>query len=304
MTSPASLGGYVPDKMAPEIVEVEEGEGGRLLQSLKSILKSVYLSNVSIFNKQFSVKALISTYLKGLKKCANEIVSEDAESVVLDRPITFGNDKKAIAIGRLQKAVEFAGFERIVFEYEPIGAAFDYGISVSKRHNVLIFGFGGGTLGITIMKFPERKVLINKGIPLGGSLLNTDIFNTQIAKHFGKGTTFEHESLQISQHIFDNLKNWYSISLLKSQTFYETLEAIIYNNSSPDTILALKSLVNNNLGFSLYQEIDSVITNLSQKDNETFTLKAPDIESFESISRSDFKKIISHEPEKIRYTHT
>lgn len=54
-SSPADAGGFKKDQIVPEIIEIEEGEGGRLLQALKGILSSKFISNIKIFEKEYSI---------------------------------------------------------------------------------------------------------------------------------------------------------------------------------------------------------------------------------------------------------
>ena len=68
------------------------------------------------------------------------------------------------------------GFKEMKLEYEPVGAALNFGLDIKQDSNVLIFDFGGGTLDVCIMKFPEKKIIAVSGRPIGGDLLNIIIF--------------------------------------------------------------------------------------------------------------------------------
>ena len=51
----------------------------------------------------------------------------------------------------LYKAARLAGFDKISFELEPIGAAAFYHRSAERRQRALIFDFGGGTLDVAVV---------------------------------------------------------------------------------------------------------------------------------------------------------
>lgn len=289
----ASASGINPDKIVPEIVEIEEGEGGRLLQSIKSILGNNYLNEIVVFGKSYSIEEITGLFLKEMKKRADKIVGENVTNIVLGRPVEFVRNNNQKALARLEKAAKMAGFKKITFEYEPVGAAYDYGIDTEKKHTALMFDFGGGTLDLTIMKFPEKEVVMNTGISLGGDYINSQIFRKKLAEHFGKSSTFGMKAHKIPDSLYQSFDNWYAISLMKSESFLDTLENISYKHSHPDKLKALKSLVFDNLGFSLYEEIDRVKRNLSASLEETLKIQKKDIDVKEVISRLDLEKIIA-----------
>lgn len=293
ITSPGDAGGVRKDEIVPEIIEIEEGEGGRLLQSLKSILSSQYLSTFQIFGKEFTVDEIIASFLREMKARADRILKTEVSDVVIGRPVKFVGSSDSTAVGRLEKAAKQAGFKNIVFEYEPVGAAYDYGINEDKSQTALMFDFGGGTLDLTIMKFPNKKAVINTGIPLGGDFLNSQIFSTRLARYFGKEATYTDKNLEVPQSIYENLRNWYTISLLKTESFSETLERLKFNHSQPKALEALKSLVYDNLGFSLYEEIDRVKKSLSNIEHEIVNINKGEIKISDPITRIEFENIIS-----------
>lgn len=293
------VAGFKEDEIVPEIIEIEEGEGGRLFQSLKSILGLNFISKFSVFQREYEVEELISIFLKEIKKLADENLNENVTSVVLGRPVEFVGKNNQIAVERLKNAAQKAGFKEIIFEYEPVGAAYDYGLNINKNQIAMMFDFGGGTLDLTIMKFPEKKVIINSGIPLGGDYINSQIFTERIGKYFGQNTTYGDLSLPVPSSIYQSLKNWYSISLLKTENFAETLEKLKFNNSDPQTIDALQSLIWNNLGFKLYEEIDNTKKGLSSNKEQVLKFVENLINIYEKITIDEFNIIIKNDLEDI-----
>ena len=289
----ADLGGVKDDKIVPEIIEIQEGEGGRLIQSIKSTLGSK-LDTFEIFGKKYKVEELVGSFLRNMKLGADEIVGEDVKSVVIGRPIKYVGGDEDIAIEKMTAAAGLAGFESINFEYEPIGAAYDYGIDTKENHTALMFDFGGGTLDLTVMKFPEKEVLSNCGLPLGGDLLNSSLFSEKISKHFGKGSTYGEREMPMPDHIYEKLKNWYTISIMKTDKFADSLENLEYKNSNPVAIKNLKHLVFDNLGFGLYQEIDKTKVGLSNLQEDKFKFDSMDVVVEEYVSRDEFEDIISN----------
>src|SRR5579859_6813066 len=116
LASPASAGGYVPEKWVPEVFEVEESEGGRLLQALKSNLSNELISSINLFGKSRPLEWVIGQFLKEMKERADEILGTKIDKVVLGRPVEYVGGNNALAVHRMKKAAGIAGFKEIEFE--------------------------------------------------------------------------------------------------------------------------------------------------------------------------------------------
>jgi len=124
-------------------------------------------------------------------------------------------------------------------------------------------------------------------------LFNSEIFDTCLSEYFGKSATFGDNKLVFPPSIYQKLRNWYAISMLKTRKFSNTIDSLGYKCSDRVALKALQSLVFNSLGFSIYQEIDGVKKQLSYKEKEGLIFKAKDIDIVEIISRAGFEKMIS-----------
>jgi hypothetical chaperone protein len=174
-STPGRFGGM---KLIPEIIEVDASGRGRLLQSLKSILANTYFKGTEIFNKEYTVEDLLTILLKELKVRAENATGEKLNKVVIGRPVKYVGERpnEKLAIERMEEISKRVGFKEMKLEYEPVGAALNFGLDIKQDSNVLIFDFGGGTLDVCIMKFPEKKIIAVSGRPIGGDLLNIIIF--------------------------------------------------------------------------------------------------------------------------------
>ena len=81
--------------------------------------------------------------------------------IILGRPVHFSNPPDAeldrFAAERLLAAIRLAGFEEIVFEFEPIAAAYAYEARLDRDERILIGDFGGGTSDFTIISVGTRR---------------------------------------------------------------------------------------------------------------------------------------------------
>lgn len=288
------------NQIIPEVIDIDVSNGGRLLQSLKSALSSSLIKEINLFGSIYKIEEIIGLYLTELKNRSDKIVGKNVTSVVIGRPVEYVGGDNDLAIDRMKKACKIAGFTNVVFEYEPVGAAYDYGVNINKQQNVLIFDFGGGTLDVSIFKFPEKKVLVNIGLAIGGDHFNSEIFMDKLSKYFGNDATYGLSNLKLPKYVFSSLENWYEISLLKSATFENHIQHFRYNCSDLKSLERLRSLVVNNLGFNMYEEIERVKKGLSVNNKESYHFYAKDIDIKTDINKVEFEKVIETDLGEIR----
>lgn len=132
-----------------------DGEG-RLMQSLKSFLASSLFQATSVFGRSTTLEELIGRLLQELAGRTREQGVPVADVVVVGRPVRFAKaqsaEDDAFALQRLASALELAGFERVVFEFEPVAAAYHYEQSLDRDELVLIADFGGGTSDFCLLR--------------------------------------------------------------------------------------------------------------------------------------------------------
>lgn len=276
-----------------EIIDIDIFNGGRLLQSLKSVLSSNSIKEINLFGKIYLIEEIVGMLLGEIKKRADKIIGDNVTTAVIGRPVEYVGNNNRLAIERMKKACQIAGFIDVRFEYEPVGAAYDYGVNVTKNQNVLIFDFGGGTLDLSIFKFPEKKVLTNVGLAIGGDHFNAEIFMNKISIYFGSKATYGLAHLKLPAYIFNSLQNWYEISLLKTKSFVDSLQHFRFLCSDLESLDRLESLVIDNLGFTMYEEIERVKKNLTTSDEELYKFNTKHINIETKLKKYEFEDIIA-----------
>ena len=136
---------------------VDELMPGRLLQYLKTGLRSEGYRGTMVFERYYPLDELISVYIGELKLRAEKMLEQPVTGVTLGRPVRFFDDpqKDHRSQETLRQAALRAGFQSVDFEFEPVAAACYYELSLSRPENTLVFDFGGGTLDITIMRLGD-----------------------------------------------------------------------------------------------------------------------------------------------------
>ncbi len=164
-----------------------EDDARRLIQSLKSYLPVRELAGTEVFGRRHAIEDLLARILRELRERSEKDFGAPIRDAVIGRPVRFvGADTpedEAFALERLRTACERAGFERIAFEYEPVGAAMAYEATLKHEELVLIGDFGGGTSDFSLLRVgPDAKhserVLGTSGVGLAG-----DAFDARLVRH-------------------------------------------------------------------------------------------------------------------------
>ena len=160
-----------------------DGIDGRLMRSMKSILGSSLVQQTTDVGGGRGVRFIdiVATYLRHLRQLAEAAAGARVDRAVLGRPVYFVDDdaeRDALAEAALREAAASAGFREIVFQYEPIAAAFDHEQAVTREERVLVADIGGGTSDFSLVRVgPERKsrverkddILANHGVHVAGT---------------------------------------------------------------------------------------------------------------------------------------
>lgn len=176
----------------------EEGVDGRLMRSMKSILGSSLIDQVTDVGGGRGVKYadMLAGYLKHLRRQAIQDGVEPRR-VVLGRPVYFVDGepaRDAAAQASLTAAARAVGFEDVQFQFEPIAAAFDYEQQAIREQRVLVADIGGGTSDFSLVRVgPDRMqrlerrddILANHGVHIAGTDFDRHIELAGILREFG-----------------------------------------------------------------------------------------------------------------------
>ncbi len=282
-------------------VYVDELQPGRLLQFIKSALRSEKYQGTQVFERYYNLSDIISAYLLALKQRAETLLGEEIEGVTLGRPVIFSRDKERDqkAQDTLRQAALEAGFKQVDFELEPVAAALYYELSLSKPQNVLIFDFGGGTLDLTIMRLGDpqhREVYASGGIGLAGSDFDRAVIEKRMLAHFGKGQVqHDPEILKLIEAIPD----WSGLPEMSTPRAKAELERAIRAGVAPVRLKALEALIFNDLAFSFYNMVEATKIALSTQGAAVARLTEKNLDIWELYTRSQLEKDLREYGEQI-----
>lgn len=287
---------YVTDVYA----YVDELMPGRLLQFIKTALRTEGYEGTLVFDRYYTTGEVIMLYLRELKQRAESLLGEPITGVTLGRPVRFSNkpeqDQKSQAI--LMEAAQEAGFKHVQFELEPVAAALYYEHGLKQPENVLIFDFGGGTLDITIIRLGDRSrtVYASGGIDIAGSDFDRTIIQKRMLRHFGKGK-IDHR-LDIME-LVNAVSDWMVLPELSLPKARLKLTQAILEGQAPVQLKALETLIFNDLAFSFYNTVEAVKISLSNQGADIITLQDRGIDIWELYTRNQFEKDILEYQERI-----
>lgn len=123
---------------------MEDPQDTWFVKSPKSFLGAVGLKpqQIALFED------LVCAMMLHIRRQAEHHVGQPIRQAVIGRPINFqsigGEEANVQAQGILDRAAHRAGFEKVIFQFEPVAAGLDFESTLSKETRVLVVDIGGG----------------------------------------------------------------------------------------------------------------------------------------------------------------
>ena len=282
---------------------IAQGLHGRFIRSVKRFLPVASFSDTRIGARKVTLEELVGMFLREMRQRANAYFKADVRRVMLGRPARFSDDDAADALAeaRLRSAAEFAGFEQIHFCPEPLAAAYDYGSTKPGASTFLIADFGGGTSDYTVARLDPAhadslEVLALGGVAQAGDAFDGSLMRHGIADHFGARVRYQvpfgSNWLEMPIPLMEKLCSPADICLLARQDVLDFLRGVRAGSSSEDDKLhvdQLVCLIEEGLGFQLFEAIEQQKRALSEHDAATFRFAYPGIDIEERFTRARFE---------------
>jgi hypothetical chaperone protein len=292
-----------------------EGEG-RFFRSIKKFLPEPSYTGTEVFNRKMQISDLVAVFLSEMRKRANEHTGEDVTRIVLGRPALYSLEKEndRLAQDRMLAAAQQAGYKDVVFCPEPIAAGLDYSSSTLGERIVLIADFGGGTSDFTLMKthagrYSQKDILGLSGIFVAGDVLDGVMMKDFIAPHFG--SQFEYKLpgstnvLQFPRNLLKKICSAAHITHLRERDTWEFLQHInkfalaVEDQKKMENLF---TLVECQLGFPLFHEIEKTKIKLTQDDEAEFKYQNLSIDILQKITRPNYRRSVAPSVEEMMST--
>jgi hypothetical chaperone protein len=284
---------------------------GRFIQSLKAYLADRTFEGTGIGTQHYTLEKLIALIGKHLVDQLGFTSWPSPRRIILGRPVHFSNPPDAVldafATDRLLNAIRLAGFDEIVFEYEPVAAAYAYEARLLRDERILIGDFGGGTSDFTIISVGPgvrqrgrevSDIIGTDGVPIAGDAFDKRIIRNLVAPRLGMGGEYlspPDKFLPIPSWPYERLERWHYLSFLKTPQTLEMLERIRRTASTPERLEAFILLIQNGLGYQLHQAVQRTKFDLSAAAETEFSFATGPVTIRKKVTRADFEKWIAEE---------
>jgi hypothetical chaperone protein len=284
---------------------------GRLMQSLKSHLASRLFRETYVFGQKYTLEELIALILRELIQAVRLQFRDLSDRVVVGRPVHFSGaasaEDDALALERLQRALEQAGFEQILFEFEPVAAAYAFESRLDHDELILIADFGGGTSDFSLMQVgpsvrrrghTARDILGTDGVALAGDTFDSRIVRQLVAPRLGQGSQYRsafHKLLPVPAWLYSNLERWHYLSFLKSKQTMQMLAELRLQALEPAKITALIHVIEQDLGYHLYRAVEQTKIVLSDQALSPLSFRDAALDLEQLVGRDEFEGWIGDE---------
>ena len=274
---------------------------GRLIQSIKSHLASAAFSRTAIFGRRWQLEDMIAAYLRQIRAAAPFDLGRRA---VVGRPVRYWGaespEDDARAVARMREALNRAGFDEVVFEYEPVGAAARYAARLDREEQIVVADFGGGTTDFSVVRVPSGTVLATGGIAVSGDAFDARVIDAIVAPALGRGTRYRDEmgaEAPVPAWLYGHLRRWHYLSFLKGEVTLRLLDRVARVALEPVRIGRLVRVVDDDLGLVLHRAVEGAKVRLSAQDDDRVALDAIDLDL--PIKREGFEGWITPDLESI-----
>lgn len=279
---------------------------GRLIRSIKKHLPMKSFIGTYIEDRPVNLEDLIGYFLFEMRKRANKHFNQDVDRVVLGRPARFSEDdgEDRFAQDRLEIAAKKAGFKHVEFLPEPIAAACEFRQTLSDEKIVFVGDFGGGTSDFTVMRMRKGKydpsdVLSIGGIAKAGDVLDGSVMRHRLCDYFGGNVAFQipfsSNVLKMPVHLMERICSPADISILMKRDVIEFLKNVEKWAKSEEDKTKMKhlfTLLEDSLGFSIFESIEKTKKELSSKDISHLLFDYPGVKLSENVKRAEFDDYI------------
>ena len=288
---------------------------GRLMRSLKAYLADRHFNGTSVYGRHLGLADLIGAFLKKLLEAATTSLGPIPARVVVGRPVHFSNERteaaNTFAQTQLFQSVQACGFEQVVFEYEPVAAAYSYEQTLRQDELILVGDFGGGTSDFSILPVGpgaqrntsgKRVILGSEGVAIAGDAFDREIVRHLVAPTLGFGSEYQaspDKRLPIPNWPYASLEQWHSLSLLNRPQVLQMLERLSPLALEPVGIAAFAHFIRSDLGLRLHESVRALKIALSQQPVATFEFDCGPVRIERAVERTQFEDWIRPELDAI-----
>ncbi|SFP81992.1 Hsp70 family protein [Sphingomonas rubra] len=282
---------------------LEYPDGSRFLQSFKSVAASPLFESAPVFARRYRFEELGRLFLEQLAAQAGGRLDR-LDRVVVGRPVHYAGARADAELARQRYDAMFSGFaDEVHYVYEPLAAAFSYASHLTEPAMILVADFGGGTSDFSVVRVeapgtPKRcRPLGHAGVGLAGDRFDQRIVDRLVLPMLGKGGRYRSfdKVLEIPGGYFAEFGDWSRLAMMRNRRTLDELERLRRAALDPDAIGRMIAMIENELGFPLYDAVGRLKRTLSEQDGATFRFSGAGVEIEADVTRGEFERWIAED---------
>ena len=294
-------GGRLRHASGPDAIEsyLDDPLDSRLIMSMKTYLAQRSFTETRISGRRFTLERLVSLFLRDLFARAG--VDPRGMPVVVGRPVRFAGEFADDALGeqRLRESYAEAGLETVSVALEPEAAGWRFARGLHAPATVLIGDFGGGTSDFSVLRFePGRShALGHAGVGIAGDRFDFRIIDRVISPALGKGDSYRimGKELPVPPEYFSRFARWHQMSLMRNPRTLREIGEVARASADPGKLNNLIALIEDELGYRLYQTVSATKAALSHGDHAPLVFRHKGLHVDRMIARAEFEEWIAPE---------
>jgi len=262
-----------------------EGNDGRLMRSLKSVLGSDLMEQETrLGNRKIRFDEAIGLVLGRIKLLGEAAAGHKLDSVVQGRPVHFVDDDEAAdakAQATLEDVLRQTGFKHISFQYEPIAAALHYESTLGREELAVIADIGGGTSDFSVVRLgpdrarlPDRApdILANDGVRVGGTDLDRLASLAAIMPELGYGHVVRLDGLKAPVALYHDFATWAKINFAYTHQVLSAVRQMKRTARDPIPLERMETALEERLGHWLALQAEAAKIALSENEDTRIDL--------------------------------
>ncbi|MCB1739638.1 MAG: Hsp70 family protein [Gammaproteobacteria bacterium] len=294
------------------IASYMDEEPGRFMRSMKSVLGTGLMGEqTGIGAQRVSYDTVLEHFIVEIKRRAETALGRSLDAVVCGRPVYFNDDDPTLderAEQMLRSVLHDAGFERVVFQLEPIAAARHFETAATQETLALIADIGGGTSDFTLVRIRGRggaepsELLASHGVHIGGTDFDQRLSLHSVMPLLGKDAALPGRGLPAPIWIYLDLASPSRIAWLNSRENLTHIRTLTSAARSDARFVRLAEVMRRRLGHHIAHDVERAKIALSELPATTLELDYVESGLALAIQRADLAGAIEGELERLRET--
>ena len=283
----------------PAAIEAYLGDplDSRLIMSMKTYLAQRSFTQTNILGRIFTLEQMVGVFLRALLGEGHKTAF-----ITAGRPVRFAGEFADDDFGeaRLRAGYADAGFGDIGVALEPEAAGYRFTRALTAPATVLVGDFGGGTSDFSVLRFTPGNArpmesLAHDGVGIAGDNFDYRIIDHAVSPRLGKGGVYKTmgSDMPVPIEYYAGFARWHRLSLMRTPKMLRDIEEVARACADPAPLRNLATLIREELGYQLYQNVSAVKARLSNAPSARLQFSFDGFTLDEEITRDDFEAWIA-----------